>query len=141
MPTSKGDQFLANVMRGQKLIWRPYCRAALVGMILFMGEVHAAPVSAATIAPPMLDITRRCDVDSRHNAAAMSECVVAESEARAEMLQKWDRFSDADALKCIKIGRKSKRLPYSAMAKCLAVQQVDVRPVGPAPATGTGATK
>ena len=79
---------------------------------------------AATIAPPMLDITRQCDASTRHNVRAMSECVVAESEARSEILQKWDRLSDDSAQKCLKIGRKSRQFPYSTIAKCLAVEPV-----------------
>ena len=83
----------------------------------------------------MLDITRQCDVNSRHNVTAMSECVVAESEARAELLQKWDKLSDASVAKCIKIGRKARRLPYTTMAKCIEVEHVDVRtPIKPADA-------
>lgn len=75
---------------------------------------------AATIAPPMLDITHQCDAVSRHNVTAMSECVVAESEARADLLQHWDKLPDDDVDKCVKLGRKAKRQPYTAMEKCLA---------------------
>ena len=53
---------------------------------------------------------------------AMSECVVAESEARAELLQNWTKYSDDSAEKCIKASRKARRLPYTAMAKCLSVE-------------------
>ena len=85
-------------------------------LLVLLGQ----PASAAQIGPPMLDITRQCDAVNRHNARAMSECVVAESEARAEMLQNWSKYPDDDAEKCVKLGRKAKRLPYSAMARCLA---------------------
>lgn len=93
--------------------------AVLFGMV---GLVSAAGLVRATeLAPPMLDISRQCDASSRHNVRAMSECVVAESEARAELLQNWSKISDGNAQKCIKAGRKAKRLPYSTMAKCLSV--------------------
>ncbi len=75
---------------------------------------------AATIAPPMLDITRQCDATARHNVTAMSECVVAESEARADLLQHWDKLPDGDVDRCVKLGHKAKRQPYTAMEKCLA---------------------
>ncbi len=81
---------------------------------------------AAEVGPPMLDISRQCDVQSRHNATAMSECIVAESEARAELLQNWSKYSEGDAEKCIKLGRKAKRLPYSAMARCLTADAAPV---------------
>ena len=51
----------------------------------------------------------------------MSECVVAESEARAELLQNWAKYPDDIAEKCIKASRKARRLPYTAMAKCMSV--------------------
>ena len=59
----------------------------------------------------------------------MSECGGAESEARAEMLQNWSKYPDGDAEKCIKLGRKAKRLPYSAMARCLAADAAPVQAV------------
>ncbi len=77
---------------------------------------------AAEVGPPMLDIAGQCGAVNRRNATAMSECVVAESEARADMLQNWAKYSNDDAEKCIKFGRKAKRLPYSAMAKCLSAE-------------------
>lgn len=98
--------------------------------------VFSQGAGAATIAPPMLDITRQCDANTRHNVTAMSECVVAESEARAEILQKWDKLSDASAQKCIKIGHKARKLPYTAMAKCFSVEPVDM-PVPGKPAAST----
>lgn len=70
----------------------------------------------------MLDITRQCDTHSRHNVTAMSECVVAESEARADVLQNWARYSDAAADRCIKLSRKSKRYPYGALDRCLSAE-------------------
>ena len=76
--------------------------------------------SAATIAPPMLDITHQCDAVTKHNVTAMSECVVAESEARADLLQHWGKLPDDNVEKCVKFGRKAKRQPYTAMEKCLA---------------------
>ena len=85
--------------------------------VLIVGVAEVA--CAADIAPPMLDISRQCDASSRHNVRAMSECVVAESEARAELLQNWTKYSDSNAEKCIKAGRKAKRLPYTAMVKCM----------------------
>ncbi len=78
------------------------------------------PLIAATIAPPMLDITHQCDASTRHNVTAMSECVVAESEARTDLLQHWDKLPDGDVEKCVKLGRKAKRQPYTVMEKCLA---------------------
>ena len=80
-----------------------------------------APLSgqATTFSPPMLDIAGQCG-RTFHGASAMSECVVAESEARAELLSHWDKYPDAAAEKCIKLGRKTNRQPYTAMAKCLA---------------------
>lgn len=88
--------------------------------LLILFAVAVPPAEAATVAPPMLDITRQCDVNSRHNVTAMSECVVAESEARSDLLQHWTKLSDTAVEKCIKLGRKAKRLPYTAMEKCLA---------------------
>lgn len=79
-----------------------------------------APARAATVPPPLLDITRQCDQITHRNATAMSECVVQESEARAEVLQKWERFSNGDAQRCIKLAGKARKYPYTTMAKCLA---------------------
>ena len=73
---------------------------------------------AADFAPPMLDISAQCG-RTFHSASAMSECVVAESEARAELLSHWAKYTDAGAEKCVKLGRKAKRQPYTATAKCL----------------------
>ena len=67
----------------------------------------------------MFDISRQCDAASHRNATAMSECVVAESEARAELLQHWSSYSDNGAERCIKAGRKAQRHPYAVMAKCM----------------------
>lgn len=78
----------------------------------------AGAAQATNFAPPMLDISAQCG-RSFHSASAMSECVVAESEARAELLSHWGKYTDAGAQKCIMLGRKAKRQPYTAMAKCL----------------------
>ena len=78
----------------------------------------AGSVRATDFAPPMLDISAQCG-RTFHSASAMSECVVAESEARAELLSHWAKYTDSGAQKCITIGRKAKRQPYTAMAKCL----------------------
>ena len=74
---------------------------------------------AATIAPPFLDINAQCEAAHHKNVEAISECVVAESEARSEVLREWAKVSDADATTCLKSSRKSKRLPYVALARCL----------------------
>ena len=93
-------------------------RCAAGAAILAIG-LFASIGEAATIGPPMLDITRQCGANTHHNVTAMSECVVAESEARSEILQEWNKVSDASAEKCTKASRKAKRFPYMAMAKCL----------------------
>ena len=77
--------------------------------------------AATSLAPPMLDINAMCEAGHKRNVDAISECVVAESEARSEILQKWDKISDADAQRCIKLSRKARKLPYDALAKCLPV--------------------
>ena len=74
---------------------------------------------AAALSPPMLDISRQCGANSGRNTTAMSECIVAESEARSEVLQGWGRLDNPQAERCIKISRKAKRLPYSALSKCM----------------------
>ena len=99
---------------------RPFGIQALAFTMSLMSWAVACRGEAATIAPPMLDITRQCDANTRHNVTAMSECVVAESEARADLLQHWDKLADVDVDKCVKLGRKAKRQPYTAMEKCLA---------------------
>ncbi len=81
----------------------------------------------------MLDITRRCDAESHHNVTAMSECVVAESEARAELLQKWGRLPDASVAKCLKLAKTARRLPYSAIVKCLSGAPLETGAQVPAP--------
>ena len=95
-------------------------RALVSAFVLASGSCGSA--SAANISPPMLDITRQCEAGSRHNATAMSECIVAESEARSELLQNWTKYSDDSAERCVKLGRKTRRLPYSAMAKCMSAE-------------------
>jgi len=74
----------------------------------------------------MLDITHQCNAMARRNATLMSECVVAESEARADLLSHWSKLPDEAAERCIKLGRKAKRQPYVAMVK------VPVDPTSPA---------
>ena len=103
------------------MIARPVLTLVLLG-------VAAGPVAAAQIGPPLFDVTRQCDANSHRNVRAMSECVVAESEARAGLLQNWSRYSDSNAEKCIAVGRKEKRLPYTAMAKCMSVQTALTKP-------------
>ena len=90
----------------------------LVSIACFAATAGAA--GAAQVGPPMFDITRQCDAASRHNATAMSECVVAESEARADLLQNWAKYSDNSVEKCLRTSRKATRRPYGAMAKCMA---------------------
>lgn len=104
---------------------------------------------AATVAPPMLDITRHCGASHGRSATAMSECVVAESEARSDLLQQWARFSDVSVEKCVKLNVKAKRQPYVALSRCLsnelaanaanpptATSEVKVVEPGKAPDTG-----
>ncbi len=91
-------------------------------LLLAAGLNCAWGAVAATSAPPFLDINAQCEAAHRKNVDAISECVVAESEARSEILQKWDKVPDADAATCLKSSRKSKRLPYVALAKCLSTE-------------------
>ena len=91
-------------------------RSTLMVLAALLASVSV--VHASNFAPPMLDISAQCGRNF-HSASAMSECVVAESEARAELLSHWAKYTDAGAQKCIAIGRKAKRQPYTAMAKCL----------------------
>lgn len=90
-----------------------------------------AVAGATSFNPPMLDISAQCG-RAFHSASAMSECVVAESEARAELLSHWNKYTDAGAQKCITLSRKVKRQPYTAMAKCL---EPETAAAGPAQAT------
>jgi hypothetical protein len=96
----------------------PLC--VLVPACLFVPALGGS-ASATSLAPPMLDINAMCEAGHKRNVDAISECVVAESEARSEILQKWDKVSDADAQRCIKLSRKTKKLPYDALARCLPV--------------------
>lgn len=91
-------------------------------LLLLAAATGAVPLSAsaATIAPPMLDISRQCNAMAHRNTQVMSECIVAESEARADLLQHWNRLPDASVERCIKLGAKAKRQPYVAMETCLA---------------------
>lgn len=81
----------------------------------------ALPVAAPanTFAPPMLDIARQCNAMAHKNTQLMSECIVAESEARADLLQHWDKLPDASVERCLKLNAKAKKQPYVAMEKCL----------------------
>ncbi len=91
--------------------------AACLGLALDVSSLRAA-----TIAPPMLDVTRQCNAMSHGNTTLMSECVVAESEARADLLQHWGKLPDEAVDRCVKLARKAKRQPYVAMEKCLSAE-------------------
>jgi hypothetical protein len=93
--------------------------AAVTCLILL--SFDPSGVTAATIRPPMYDIIRQCDQVSHRNATAMSECVVAESETRADLLQRWSKLDDASVSKCMKSSRKIRHSTYAALAKCLTV--------------------
>ena len=91
-----------------------------VALMLIAAALPAADAArAATFAPPMLDISRQCNAMAHRNTALMSECVVAESEARADLLQHWERLPDASVERCLQAGKKVKRQPYVALEKCL----------------------
>ncbi len=101
-------------------------RPALIGLAsLCLGSLGLAPghlpsgAQAATTMPPLLDINARCEAAHRKNVDAMSECVVAESEARATILRTWDEVPEAKASACLKASRKNERSPYVTLAKCL----------------------
>ena len=97
----------------------PFLAAArLVVLCLAPGTVLSG-AHAATTMPPLVDINALCEAAHKKNVDAISECVVAESEARARILQTWDKVPDAKAASCLKSSRKSARLPYVALAKCL----------------------
>ena len=101
----------------------------LLVALLFIPAI--SPAFAATLAPPMLDISRQCEAASGRNVTAMSECVVAESIARSDLLRKWDKLPDNDVRICLKANQKAKRRPYSVLAKCLSM--ADVGPTAPPP--------
>ena len=101
-----------------KPIPRTLAAACLVVFCLAPGHVPSA-ANAATTMPPLLDINARCEAAHKKNVDAMSECVVAESEARAAILRTWDKVPDAKAANCLKLSRKSARGPYVTLAKCL----------------------
>ena len=92
--------------------------ARLVAFCLAAGHVLSG-AQAATTMPPLLDINARCEAAHKKNVDAMSECVVAESEARAAILRTWEKVPDAKAAGCLKLSRKSVRSPYVTLAKCL----------------------
>ena len=95
-------------------------------LVLLTGFVPAA--HAATTMPPMLDINAQCEIAHRKNADAMSECVVAESEARADILRRWDKLPETTAAGCLKVKNKGKRLSYVTLAKCLGDDAADQTP-------------
>lgn len=113
-PSVEGIAAKRDVMNG------PYLCFVLMGVSVVCSVTPVVAPRAATVPPPLLDITRQCDQITHRNATAMSECVVQESEARAEVLQKWERFSNGDAQRCIKLAGKARKYPYTTMAKCLA---------------------
>ena len=88
-------------------------------LLVLLGAAAPATARATTFAPPMLDIARQCNALAHKNTALMSECVVAESEARADLLQHWSKLPDASVEQCLKAGKKVKRQPYVALEKCL----------------------
>ena len=92
--------------------------------LLASPALGVSSASAASLAPPMFDISRQCEVASGKNVTAMSECIVAESIARADLFQKWDKLADTDVRVCLKANQKAKRRPYSVLAKCLSVADV-----------------
>ena len=95
-------------------------RLFLLSSLLAFG---LSPAFAATLAPPMLDISHQCEIASGKNVTAMSECVVAESIARSDLLRHWDKLADNDVRICLKANQKAKRRPYSMLAKCLSVTE------------------
>ena len=126
MPVDPTIPFAAPIMARASLtrlvtIWLvPTC------LVLLTGFVPAA--HAATTMPPMLDINTQCEAAHRKNADAMSECVVAESEARADILRRWDKVPEATAAGCLKVKSKGKRLSYVALGKCLGDDAADRSP-------------
>ena len=112
-------------------------RWLLSGAVAFVGFGPSVGGAAATLAPPLLDISKMCEVASGRNAAAMSECVVAESIARSDLLRMWDKLADADVQVCLKASRKAKHRPYGALSKCLSVAAVDAPKVAPMAAHAT----
>ena len=98
----------------------PSIPAAARPVLVCLALVCFSPgAGAATTMPPLLDINARCEAAHRKNADAMSECVVAESEARATILRGWDKVPDAKAASCLKSSLKNARGPYATLAKCL----------------------
>ena len=96
------------------------CSTSLLAAVFALPVIISPAVAAAaSIAPPMLDISRQCNAMAHRNTQLMSECIVAESEARADLLQHWSKLPDASVERCIKLGAKAKRQPYVAMETCL----------------------
>ena len=126
MPVDPTIPFAAPVMARASVIrlvtmWlMSACSVVLTG---FVPMAHAA-----TTMPPMLDINAQCEATHRKNADAMSECVVAESEARADILRRWDKLPEATAAGCLKVKSKGKRLSYVALGKCLGDDAADRSP-------------
>ena len=88
-------------------------------LLAFLAAGVPVAATATTFSPPMLDIAGQCNAMAHRNTALMSECVVAESEARADLLQHWSKLPDDSVERCLKAGRKVKRQPYVALEKCL----------------------
>ena len=107
-------------------------RSTLVLVLLGAGVPVTA--SANTFAPPMLDIAKQCNAMAHKNTTLMSECVVAESEARADLLQHWDKLPNASVERCLKAGKTVKRQPYVALEKCLS-PEIAGAPSVPKPAS------
>lgn len=97
----------------------------------FVLTIALSPARAATLAPPLLDISRLCEIASGKNMTAMSECIVAESIARSDLLRKWDKLADADVRICLKANQKVKHRPYVALAKCLSVADNGISKIPP----------
>jgi hypothetical protein len=98
-------------------------RSTLLLLAALAGAAFPVAAPAATIAPPMLDIPRGCNALAHKNMRLMSECIVAESEARADLLQHWQKLPDASVERCLKLNAKdakAKKQPYVAMENCLA---------------------
>ena len=102
--------------------------------LVLLGAAAPGAATANTFAPPMLDIAKQCNAMAHRNTTLMSECVVAESEARADLLQHWNKLPDASVERCLKAGKTVKRQPYVALEKCLSPEIADA-PSVPKPAS------
>ena len=105
-------------------------RVAALGLaLLLLAPGHIlSDADAATTTPPLLDINARCEAAHKKNVEAISECVVAESEARATVLRTWDKVPEAKAASCLKLNRKITRSPYVTLVKCLGDDASDQAP-------------